>query len=64
MSNAADAVARLADERDHYIDRAGDLEALARDMLATFIKTGDGHRARVGQEQIAKWQKRIEASDD
>lgn len=39
------------------------LEAVARDMLAAFTKGSDGYRARVGQVQIAKWQKRIEGTD-
>ena len=59
MSDAADTVARLADERDHHADRVADLEALARDMLSRFVKTSDGHRARVGQVQIARWEKQL-----
>lgn len=42
--------------------RAQRLDAVAREMLAAFIKTSDGYRARVGQVQIAKWQKRIEGA--
>jgi|SRR5580704_4793263 hypothetical protein len=35
------------------------LKALACDMLSSFIKTSDGHRARVGQVQIARWRERL-----
>lgn len=31
------------------------LEQLAADMLSRFTRTDDGHRARVGQVQIARW---------
>jgi hypothetical protein len=37
-----------------------DLEALARDMLASFVKTSDGYRARAGQVQIARWTAQLE----
>ena len=39
------------------------LHALAREMLGTFTKTSDGHRARVGQVQIARWEKRLGDGD-
>ena len=42
------------------VSAAGELEALAREMLATFTKTSDGHRARAGQVQIARWTERLE----
>lgn len=34
------------------------LRELVIDMLTAFTVTGDGHRARVGQVQIARWRKR------
>jgi hypothetical protein len=39
------------------------LKALGWDMLGTFTKTSDGHRARVGQVQIARWEKQLGGSD-
>ena len=45
-------------------------EAVARrdvtawDMLSRFVKTSDGHRARVGQVQIAKWEKQLGGGGD
>jgi hypothetical protein len=46
------------------LERAAALEALARDMLSRFVATGDGHRARVGQVQIAKWQAVLDGGSD
>jgi hypothetical protein len=43
--------------------RIAELEALARDMLSRFIKTSDGHRARVGQVQIGRWEKQLGGGD-
>src|SRR6266568_3531632 len=40
-------------------DRVAGLEALARDMLSRFVRTSDGHRARAGQVQIARWEKQL-----
>lgn len=56
-------VAALGEERDHHADRAADLEALAREMLATFTDHGICHRARVDPVQIAKWQKQLGDGD-
>jgi hypothetical protein len=38
-----------------YVRRLEGVEVAAREMLASFTKASDGHRARVGQVQIAKW---------
>lgn len=35
------------------------LTAVASDMLGNFHATGDGHRARVGQVQIERWQQAL-----
>jgi hypothetical protein len=40
------------------------LEQLAAAILATFVKRDDGHRARAGQVQIAKWQAILRGDDD
>jgi hypothetical protein len=53
---------RPAEAEESVMARIAELEALARDMLGTFIKTSDGHRARVGQVQIARWRKQLEGS--
>ena len=37
-----------------------ELLELLGEMLATFIKTSDGHRARVGQLQIRRWKEQIQ----
>jgi hypothetical protein len=37
-----------------------ELELLGADILATFVRRDDGHRARAGQVQIAKWQKTLQ----
>lgn len=37
-------------------DRIVQLEALATETLASYHRTSDGYRGRVGQVQIAKWQ--------
>jgi hypothetical protein len=36
--------------------RVAELEQLASEILSRFVKTDDGHRARVGQVQIGKWE--------
>ncbi len=43
--------------------RIAELEALARDMLSRFTRTSDGHRARVGQVQVARWEKQLGGGD-
>ena len=50
----ADHKALLADAEE----QAGSLKALAGEILGTFNASGDGHRARAGQVQIAKWRTR------
>jgi hypothetical protein len=45
--------------QEDVMARIAELEALARDMLGTFVKVSDGHRARVGQVQIARWEKQL-----
>ncbi len=55
-------VSLCIDAVSNVVARVADLEALVHEMLATFTKTSDGHRARVGQVQIARWQKRMEAT--
>ncbi len=39
-------------------------DVIAWDMLGTFVKTSDGHRARVGQVQIARWEKQLGGGGD
>lgn len=39
-----------------YTARIAELERLAADMLSRYAAAGDGHRARVGQVQIGKWE--------
>lgn len=56
-------VALLTRAVEEAATRLSELDALARDMLAAFIKTSDGHRARVGQVQIARWEKQLEDGD-
>jgi hypothetical protein len=45
--------------QEDVMARIAELEALARDMLSRFARTSDGHRARVGQVQIARWEKQL-----
>lgn len=35
------------------------LRALAAEILASYVKTGDGYRGRVGQVQIQRWQQQL-----
>jgi hypothetical protein len=53
----------MTEAEESVMARIDELQALARDMLASFIKTSDGHRARVGQVQIARWQKTLEGEN-
>jgi hypothetical protein len=46
----------------HLTAQRDALAELANEMLASFTKSDAGYRARVGQVQIAKWQKRIEVA--
>jgi hypothetical protein len=41
-------------------DRIAQLTALAEEILASYSKTGDGYRGRVGQVQIATWTARLD----
>jgi hypothetical protein len=41
-------------------DRIAQLTALAAEILASYSKTGDGYRGRVGQVQIATWTARLD----
>jgi hypothetical protein len=54
----------LTEAEEGVMARIAELQELAREMLDSFIKTSDGHRARVGQVQIARWQKRLEGGTD
>lgn len=40
-------------------ERIQELEQLAAEILATYVKTGDGYRGRVGQVQIQRWQQQL-----
>jgi hypothetical protein len=54
----------LADVRQRHAEvkrQRDDARALAAEILAEFAPTGSGHSARVGQVQISKWAKRLEA---
>lgn len=44
--------------------RIGELERLAADILSRFTKGDGGHRARVGQVQIGKWQAVLDGGPD
>jgi hypothetical protein len=57
-------VALCIDAVNHAAARIDALEALARDMLGRFCQVSDGYRARVGQVQIAKWEKQLGDGDD
>lgn len=46
---------------EHARTRARQLEELAADMLSRFVRTSDGHRARVGQVQVGRWQATLDA---
>ena len=39
-------------------------DVTAWDMLSRFTKTSDGHRARVGQVQFARWEKQLGGGGD
>lgn len=54
----------LAGAQESVMARIAGLEALARDMLSWFTRTSDGYRARVGQVQIARWEKQLGGGDD
>lgn len=56
LDPATPAVITCDDVQIEADNRAAELHALAADILSRFHATGDGHRARVGQVQIAKWQ--------
>ena len=56
-----DADARAAIEAEttavrHLKARVAELENLAAGILAKFTSSGEGHRARVGQVQVARWE--------
>ncbi len=57
-------VALLITAVDRAAARIAGLEALARDMLSRFTRTSDGHRARVGQVQVARWEKQLGGGGD
>lgn len=40
-------------------ERIAELEALAAEILASYGKTSDGYRSRVGGVQILKWAERV-----
>lgn len=44
--------------------RVAELERLAADILGRFTKGDGGHRARVGQVQIGKWQAVLDGGPD
>jgi hypothetical protein len=41
------------------VARAGELEALAAEMLSTFTKGSNGCSARVRQDQVDQWRERL-----
>ncbi len=53
----------FAEAEEAVMARIAELEALARDMLSRFVRTSDGHRARVGGVQIAKWNEQLGDDD-
>lgn len=51
----------LTEAEESVMVRIAELEALAREMLASFTDHGICHRARVLPAQIARWQEKLGA---
>lgn len=49
--------------QEDVMARIAELEALARDMLSRFTRTGTVRIARVGHTQIARWEKQLGGGD-
>jgi len=58
-----DTLADVAEEPDTAAGhRIAALEALAAEILASYVKRDDGYRGRVGQVQVARWRDRLGGS--
>jgi hypothetical protein len=46
--------------RRRYVRYPEEIKQAAEDMLDSFKRTSDGHRARAGQVQIGRWRRQID----